>query len=207
MKTLSLAILGIGVFMLLQVFLPTVSFKLWELRHSYTLVDPKTDNQVLGVSVENFNSFPAFVSDAKVEDLPYKMFYLNVPKIKLEKIPVGVASNDFEHSLAQLPGTVLPGEIGNVFISGHSSLPQIYSVDNFQTIFTHLTDLAVGDSISTEVLGQSFEYQVEKIFVVDPKDTWVVNPPDTTGRYLTLMTCVPPGFNSRRLIVLAKLKE
>jgi LPXTG-site transpeptidase (sortase) family protein len=40
---------------------------------------------------------------------------------------------------------------------------------------------------------------------VDPKDVSVINPPDGSGRYLTLMTCVPPGFNAKRLIVLAKL--
>ena len=34
---------------------------------------------------------------------------------------------------------------------------------------------------------------------------FVLNPPDNKGRYITLMTCYPPGLNFKRLIVLGKM--
>jgi sortase A len=70
----------------------------------------------------------------------------------------------------------------------------------------NLLKIKKGDEINIETPGQLFTYVVQGMKVVDPKDVSVINPPDQVGRYLTLMTCVPPGYNVKRLIVLAKLK-
>ena len=119
---------------------------------------------------------------------------------------VKVYSNEFEKSLAQLPGTALPGERGNVFISGHSSISATFQSKGSRAFLVDLPKVKKGDSIFVNASGQDYEYVVEGIKIVDPKDTWVISPPDMEGRYLSLMTCVPPGFNTKRLIVLAKLK-
>ena len=214
-RAFSLVCLAIGVFVLVQVIAPAFAFKAWELtflgsNNGNLLVDPNpsqtiADSQVLGVSVENVGNFTAFVSSS-TNSIPYREFSISIPSIKLPKTTVKVASNEFEHSLAQLPGTALPGEIGNVFISGHSALPQFYSPDNFQAIFSELPNIKTGDDIEVDALGQHFSYQVVGLRVVNPSDVWVINPPDGIGRYMSLMTCVPPGFNTKRLIVLSKLK-
>lgn len=211
-KVVPLILLGLGVFLLTQVLMPELAFKIWEVTafgNEAPLVDPASANtQVPGVSVENIGNFPAFISTNFRSTLaPYSEFRLSIPKLNLENIKVLVDSNTFENSLAQLPGTALPGERGNVFITGHSSLPQFFRPDNFKAIFANLPNIKVGDDILINALGQQFDYQVMSLRVVDPSDTWVINPPDQLGRYLTLMTCVPPGFNIKRLIVLSRLKE
>lgn len=209
-RGLFLFFLGLGVFVLVQTMAPAVAFGVWQMSFSGNtiLVDPNPGTKdVLGVSIQNIGNFPAFVSSKNTNSLPYREFSLSIPSIKLPKTPVKVASNEFEHALAQLPGTALPGEVGNVFISGHSSLPQFYRPDNFQAILANLPNIKEGDDIYVSVLGQELTYEVINLTVVNPSDTWVINPPDSTGRYLSLMTCVPPGFNTKRLIVLSRLKE
>ncbi len=209
-KMLSLFCLGIGVFVLVQIIMPVASFKLWEIsldRQNMELLspDPKTA-AVLGVSVESQNSFPAIISNNnRTAPLPYKEFKLSIPSLKLEDLKVIVESNDFDQNLAQLPGTALPGERGNVFITGHSSLPQFFRPGNYKAIFAHLPDVKKGDEIEISAGAQNFKYTVQSLKIVDPKETWVINPPDNQGRYLTLMTCVPPGLYLKRLIILAKL--
>jgi LPXTG-site transpeptidase (sortase) family protein len=204
-------LLAVGIFVLVQVIMPQIIFQIWEwsaFGGNSFLVDPQQKpGSVLGISVENIGNFSAFHSDASPADLPYTNFYLSIPSIHLPATDVLVASNTFEHSLAQLPGTALPGERGNVFVTGHSSLQQFYSPTNFQAIFSHLPEVKKGDDILVTAAGQVFTYQVIGMTVVDPKDTGVINPPDSTGRYLSLMTCVPPGLSVKRLIVLAQLKE
>jgi LPXTG-site transpeptidase (sortase) family protein len=209
-KVVSLGLLGLGVFILVQVIMPVVAFKSWEifaLDRNQMLVNPipSQGSDVLGVSIQKVGDFPAFISDRKNYTF-YNDFKLSVPSINLSNARVLVESNDFDYTLAQLPGTALPGERGNVFVTGHSSLPVDVSHTGGIAYFVNLLKVKKGDDINIEVPGQSFTYVVEGMKVVDPEDVSVLNPPDPVGRYLTLMTCVPPGYNVKRLIVLAKLK-
>lgn len=214
-KSLSLFLLGLGVFIMMQVVMPILAFKIWELNNfdqGQLLANPKpaiiSGNlaaDVLGVSVENINNFPAFVS-SRVSQAAYQEVALTIPKLKLYDIKTLIDSNDFETTLAHLPGTSLPGEKGNVFITGHSSIFQSLKLKQ-KAYFANLPSIKKGDEILVEAVGQRFIYQVLGMRVVDPKDVSVIAPPDDTGRYLTLMTCVPPGFNTKRLIVLARLKS
>lgn len=215
-KAASLLFLGIGVFVLMQVISPLISFKVWELSAYYqnqVLADPlPSDKQlvdagVLGVSVKNVDNFPIIYRENSVGyKPPYESFKLSIPKIKLEDIEVRVGVNQFEEYLAQLPGTALPGEVGNVFISGHSSISNTFQSKNKRAFFVNLPQIKKGDEILIEAMGQKYTYIVEGMKIVNPNQMEVINPPDQVGRYISLMTCVPPGFNTKRLIVLARLK-
>lgn len=198
----------------MQVAMPVIAFKVWEfslVEREQILKDPSPDSSfnrdILGVAVENISNFPAFISKNNLSSAPlYPEFRLTIPKIKLNDIKVLVNSNAFEETLAHLPGTALPGERGNVFITGHSSIFGLLPGGRKVAFFAGLPKVKMGDEVYLDVLGQRFVYIVSGIKIVDPRDVGVIYPPDNAGRYLTLMTCVPPGFNTKRLIVLAKLK-
>lgn len=207
-KLIPIGFLSIGIFILMQVILPVVSFQMWEIGQKYQnqiLVSPKkSDEQVLGVSVQNKDSFPAFVSLSKRETKPnYDSFSLSIPKLKIEKAEVLVDTNDLTKSLAHLPGSSLPGEKGNVFISGHSALSQLFALKSVP--FSKLPDLKKGDRIILETSGAKFVYEVSGFKIVAPADLSVLQAPDGQGRYISLMTCVPPGLNVKRLVVLGKM--
>ena len=208
-KAVPLAFLSIGVFLLMQVILPVVSFKLWLIGQNYNnqiLVSPRDQNnaKVLGVSIQTKDNFPAIISSLKRESkADYAKFVLSVPKLKIDKAMVKVDSNDLSESLAHLPGSALPGEKGNVFISGHSALSQMFSLK--EALFGNLTELKKGDEIKINANGAEFKYEVVSLKVVDPSDISVINAPELQGRYISLMTCVPPGLNFKRLVVLGKM--
>ncbi len=209
-KFVSLAFLGLGVFLLMQITLPIVGFKFWEKAQQLSpsfLISPQISktSQVLGISVENQDNFPQFVSTSRRPGLvPYTRFLLSVPKLHLENEIVEVDSNDLSRYLAHLPGTALPGEKGNVFISGHSAIPFRMGMLT-RAIFANLTDMKQGDLIYVTANNNNFVYQVVDIKVVDPSDVSVIAPPEPIGRYISLMTCVPPGLNTKRLIVIGKM--
>ncbi len=206
-KFVYLGFLFIGVFVLMQVALPLLSFQIWSLGQKYNNADlnspVNSDKQVLGISISNKDNFSQFISNKKREGMPpYSQFILTVPRINLKDVTVYVDSNDASKGLAQLPGSALPGEKGNLFISGHSALNNFWVKDAF---FAKLMDVKVGDTVEVEASGTKFVYQIINIKAVDPTDVSVINPPDDSGRYVTLMTCVPPGLNFKRLIVLGKM--
>lgn len=102
------------------------------------------------------------------------------------------------------PGTALPGDNGNVVITGHSSY-YAWDAGRFKDVFALLHDVKIGDRIVVYFNQKKFVYEINKIKVVLPKDVDVLSPSQT--EQLTLITCTPIGTNLKRLIVTAKLIE
>ncbi len=214
---LSLLSLLSGTFILGYASWSTVGWLVWELviaRQNFespvlgdVLGTSTTAPWISGVRVQRLKTgFPAFTTSWQPEQIELSEFSLSVPKLSIADAKVAVSSLDFLSSLAHFPGTALPGQEGNVFISGHSVLPQFYNPKDYQTIFSTLPTLSEEDEIIAKVAGLKYRYTVFKKRVVDPSDVSVLLPPHPTGKYLTLMTCVPPGLNSKRLVVIAKLE-
>lgn len=151
------------------------------------------------------DGFSYFTTNYKPQEIRPKEYYLSVPKLEIEKALVKVDTIKFDKNLSHFPGSAIPGEIGNAFITGHSALPQFFSEDSYRTIFSNLSDLEVGDEIFAEINGQKLKFVVQYSKIVNPHDISVLAPISQNGRNLTLMTCVPPGTNSKRLVVISSL--
>lgn len=108
-----------------------------------------------------------------------------------------------EKSLAHYQGSALPGQRGNVFIYGHSVLPQFFNPKDYLTIFSNLYKLKNDDSVYLKIGAQVVEYKVTGKKIIDPKDLKSANLETQNGQTLTLMTCYPPGLTTQRLLVYA----
>lgn len=219
-RLLALLLVGTGLVTLGSVVSPIVGFQLFDAK-AEELVFPldATDPNGLVLSAQTASTgqivqvrrladgFSYFASTKVPRRIPTKEFTLAIPKIGISNALVIVDSNDFDKNLGHLPQTALPGEVGNVFITGHSAVSRFFSATNYKTMFTSLPKLALFDEIELKSRGTTHRYSVEKRTVVEPTEVSVIEPPDPFGKYLTLMTCVPPGLNTKRLIVLARLVE
>jgi sortase A len=121
---------------------------------------------------------------------------LRIPRLRLE-VPVLPGTDDptLDRGVGHIDDTALPGADGNSGIAGHR--------DGF---FRGLKDIAEGDVIELETATVKEIYRVERTWVVDPADVWVLDP--TSTRVLTLVTCYPfyyVGPAPRRFIVRAVL--
>jgi LPXTG-site transpeptidase (sortase) family protein len=152
----------------------------------------------------NVSSSPLSSSILKFDKKAFiSEFTLSIPKLKIYDAKVKVDSEEFDSSLALFPGTALPGEEnGNAFVSGHSSI--LSNPKDYKSIFSALPRLEEGDEVLVNIAGVEYRFLVESKRVVEPSDLSVVSPPQS-GRYLTLMTCVPPGTRLKRLVVICKL--
>lgn len=155
--------------------------------------------------LKDSDGFSYFTTDYKEESIRPKEFNVTIPKLNIENAKASVDSLTFEDNLALFPGTALPGEIGNSFITGHSVLPEFFDTKNYKTIFSNLPDLEVGDDVYVEIEGKKYQFVVQYKKIVDPTDISVLAPISNNGRNLTLMTCVPPGSNSKRMVVITSL--
>lgn len=139
-------------------------------------------------------------------------FYLTITKLGIENATVETNSinPDPSKSLGHFRGSALPGEIGNTFIYGHSILPWFFNPKNYKTIFSTLPDLEERDLITISYNEKILNYIVEKKETLLPEKANPldpISPPELKRSYLTLMTCVPPGLETNRLLVIARLVE
>ena len=136
---------------------------------------------------------------------------LFIPKIGVQA-PIKFAKTKTNSEINQLllEGVVHypsanPGEIGNVFITGHSSY-YWWSKGQYNNVFSILDKLVVGDNIYINYNRKRYNYKVRELKVVSPSDTSVLEQNEKKS-ILTLMTCTPVGTNYKRLIVVSDLEK
>lgn len=136
----------------------------------------------------------------------FSTYYISIPKLKIDQAAVIFGSTDLKKSLIQYPKTALPGQFGSPVIFGHSVLPQFFNPKSYLTIFSTLYKLHQGDEIYVDYDHIRYKYLVEEMYEVQPTDLSVLEQ-RFDGRYLTLITCSPPGTYLRRLIIKAQISD
>lgn len=107
-----------------------------------------------------------------------------------------------QKGVARYPRTALPDQVGNVFLTGHSS-NYWWDPGHYKTVFALLNRLVVGDVIYIKYQDKVYTYRVTAQKVVQPSETSVLAPTKTPT--LSLMTCTPTGTSLLRRIVTADL--
>lgn len=102
------------------------------------------------------------------------------------------------------PGTALPGENGNVVLTGHSSY-YTWDPGRFKDVFALLHGVNVGDKVVVFFNQKKYIYQIVEKKVVLPEQVDVLGP--TNSEQITLITCTPIGTNIKRLILIGTLIE
>ena len=93
----------------------------------------------------------------------------------------GTDARTLRRAVGHIPGTPLPGQRGNVAITGHRD-----------TFFRPLRNIRKYDEIRLTTLSGSYRYRVDSIKVVEPEDMEVLDNSDDA--ILTLVTCYPFYF-------------
>ncbi len=141
-------------------------------------------------------------------DLGDGLAILRVPRFGLDYSPVivqGVSAANLRRGPGHIPGTALPGQLGNFVVSGHRT--------TYGKPFSRLDELKVGDPLVVEVRDRYYTYRVTGSEVVTPNRLDVTYPvpgrPDVvpTRDLITLTTCHPRFSASHRLIVYGELAD
>ncbi|MGI6095151.1 MAG: class C sortase [Lachnospiraceae bacterium] len=146
------------------------------------------------------------VAAASAEDEEY-MSCLNITgdgmmgKVEIPKIDITLPifhtteEDILQNAAGHLEGSSLPvgGENNHAVISAHRGLPSA-------ALFTDLDKLEKGDHFLLHILDETLCYEVDKISIVEPKDTKDLAVEEGED-LVTLLTCTPYGVNSHRYLV------
>ena len=120
---------------------------------------------------------------------------MEIPRLGFSAVVIeGISRTSLRRGVGHIPGTALPGEAGNVGLSGHRD-----------TFFRPLKDMKIKDEIRFSTLAGDFKYEVESLRIVKPRDVGVLAP--SGENELTLVTCYPffyIGAAPERFIVRAR---
>lgn len=148
------------------------------------------------------NWFPQFKEGTTTPSIT--KYYLSVPKLKITNALVATTNNDLSVNLVHYGGTSVPPNKGNAVIFGHSTLPQLYRANDYNTIFANAHTLAVSDEVELTIDGIRYVYRINNITITEATDTsfFAQNFDDN---YLTIVTCTPPGTTWKRLVIKARM--
>ncbi len=117
---------------------------------------------------------------------------LEIPRLKLAvMVREGADESTLSRAVGHIPGTALPGRIGNVGLAGHRD-----------TFFRKLMNIRADDIIELETTAGTYRYVVNSTRIVTPRDVSVLKA--SGGETLTLVTCYPfyyVGSAPKRFIV------
>jgi sortase A len=121
---------------------------------------------------------------------------LEIPRLDVRVvIREGIGEATLRRAVGHVPGTALPGEIGNFVVAGHRD-----------TYFRPLRAIEEGDEVVVRTAREVFRYEVTSLMVVAPDHSSVLR--EGSEAVCTLVTCFPfdyVGAAPRRWIVRARL--
>lgn len=167
--------------------------------------NPTFASEVVNTSFDYTDSSTWFATPkSRTTSNSLSRYTISISKLGIDYAVVRNDHTDLKQSLIHYQGTAMPGDLGNAVIFGHSVLPQFFNPQNYLTIFSTLHTLRPGDTMEIESEGATYTYKIAQMYETAPDD---LSPLAQTynGRYLTLITCTPPGTYLRRLIIKAYL--
>jgi sortase A len=141
---------------------------LYQLSATQIFVPPASDHPTPGI--------PARPSG------PQLLGRITVPRLDLSAmVNEGVDDNTLSLAIGHIPGTALPGLVGNVAVAAHRD-----------TFFRPLKDIKRNDEIDFLTSQGEYRYRVQSMRIVNPEDVEVLKP--SAEPELTMITCYPFDF-------------
>ncbi|MBM3205999.1 MAG: class E sortase [Candidatus Staskawiczbacteria bacterium] len=178
---------------------------------------PYPESSIFVSADENLNSINknivANTRLANAEKFPHtgKSNSIQLPQIGIEApIVIGqstdntILTKDLDKGTVLYPGSVLPGQSGQVVVLGHSAPPNWPKI-KYDWVFSDLNNLNSGDKVIVNFNNRQYTYTIIKKEIVKKGSEVSIEEFDPKDNILTLISCWPPGKNYERIVVQAVL--
>lgn len=113
---------------------------------------------------------------------------------------------DLDKGVIYYPGSVYPGESGQIIILGHSA-PAGWPKTKYEWVFSELNSLIEGDKILIDLNNKQYTYIVKKKTIIARGAEVPAYQSLNSDSVLTLISCWPPGKDYQRIAVQAELEK
>lgn len=131
---------------------------------------------------------------------------LSVPIVFPTSNDIKVVTKDLDSGVVYYPGSVYPGQIGQIVVLGHSAPPNWPKIKH-DWVFTNIDKLEEGDSILIDINNKQYTYIVKKTTIIQRGADVPTDGLSENNNVLTLISCWPPGKDYQRIAVQALLTQ
>lgn len=140
-----------------------------------------------------------------------KQNVLEIPKLSLS-VPIIFSKTqnkesimkDLESGVIYYPGSVYPGQIGQIVILGHSAPPN-WPKTKYEWVFSDLEQLEIGDKVMIDLNNRQYTYEVKQKTIIKRGAEVPADESAKNSNVLTLISCWPPGKDYQRIAVETEL--
>lgn len=146
-----------------------------------------------------------FQATAKTNSLEIPALKLQAPLVIAKSTQIASLERDLDKGVVYYPGSVMPGENGQIAILGHSAPPNWPKIKH-DWVFSEISKLKAGDEIILYFNNKKYTYKIFHTAIVNKGEE--VGTAGLTGNnnILTIISCWPPGKNYQRIAVSAELQ-
>jgi LPXTG-site transpeptidase (sortase) family protein len=167
-------------------------------------------NHSLPAQAGQNSAAPEIIKEAKTVYTD-KQNTLEVPKLSLS-VPIifstssnkALITKDLDSGVVYYPGSVYPGQAGQIIILGHSAPPGWPTIKH-DWVFTNLNNLSEGDKILIDLNNKQYTYIVKGKKIIQRGADVPQENLNANNNILTLISCWPPGKDYQRITVTAEL--
>lgn len=113
-------------------------------------------------------------------------------------------SKDLENGVVYYPGSVLPGQNGQIVVLGHSS-PLNWPKIKYDWVFSNINNLDDGDQIIVNLENKRYVYIVNEKRIIKKGEEISFRQYKENFNSLILVSCWPPGKDTQRIAVESSL--
>lgn len=155
-------------------------------------------------SATNDSQHAEYSYSSKTNILEIPSIGISTPVIFPKDPNIKAITKDLDNGAVYYPGSVLPGQTGQIVVLGHSAPPNWPKIKH-DWVFSDLNDLKYGDQIYLYFDNKEYIYSVreKKILAIGQEIT--PTPLVKVGNIIVLVSCWPPGKNFQRMTIQAEL--
>jgi len=140
----------------------------------------------------------------KQNTLEISKLSLSVPIVFATSTNSNVIHGQLDSGVVYYPGSVYPGQTGQIVILGHSAPPG-WPIIKHDWVFTNLDKLSAGDTIMIDLNNKQYKYVVKQTKIIKRGAELPTYDTPANSNVLTLISCWPPGKDYQRITVQAEL--
>lgn len=130
---------------------------------------------------------------------------ISVPVVFPKSQDISVIVKDLDKGVVYYPGSVAPGQKGQIVMLGHSAPPGWPKIKH-DWVFSDLNDLSEGDKINFHFDNKEYVYLVKNKEILKKGEEIIPDQLTNSNNMIVLVSCWPPGKNYQRIAVKAELQ-
>lgn len=163
------------------------------------------DNAVAPISKnpENIKQYPY---SQKSNSIEIPSLGITAPIVISQSMDKSSITKDLDNGVVYYPGSVLPGENGQIIMLGHSAPPGWPQI-KYDWVFSKINELNPGDSIILHFNHSKYIYRVIGQDIIKPGQEVTSDQFNGGNNILAIVSCWPPGKDYQRIAVQAELES